>query len=120
VMRPAGLGMWQIIVSLIAGISAKEVVVSSFTVLFGVGNPEAAAGLSTVADNLKNIDPSFGPLNAYCMMLFVLLYVPCAAAMATIRKESGSTAFTIRLAIFQILFAWLVSTIVFQVGCLIF
>ncbi len=119
VMRPAGLGMWQIIVSLIAGISAKEVVVSSFSVLFGVGNAELAGGLSAVAENLKNIDPSFGPLNAYCMMLFVLLYVPCAAAMATIRKESGSTAFALKLAAFQILLAWLVSTIVFQIGSLI-
>lgn len=119
VMRPTGLGMWQIIVSLIAGISAKEVVVSSFTVLFGVGNTEMAAGLGAVADNLKSIDPSFGPLNAYCMMLFVLLYVPCAAAVATIRKESGSAAFTIKLALFQIFFAWLVSTIVFQMGSLI-
>lgn len=119
IMRPAGLGMWQIIVSLIAGISAKEVVVSSFSVLFGVGNTEMAAGLSAVAENLKNIDPSFGPLNAYCMMLFVLLYVPCAAAMATIRKESGSTAFTLKLAAFQIFLAWLVSTIVFQIGSLI-
>ena len=111
--------MWQIVVSLIAGISAKEVVVSSFSVLFGVGNAQTTAGLNTVAENLKNIDPSFGPLNAYCMMLFVLLYVPCAAAMATIRKESGSTSFTVKLAIFQILFAWLMATIVFQVGSLL-
>ena len=117
VMRPAGLGMWQIIVSLIAGISAKEVVVSSFSVLFGVGSAEAAS-MTTVIDNLKNIDPSFGPLNAYCMMLFVLLYVPCAAAMATIKKESGSTAFTLKLALFQILFAWAMATIVFQIGSL--
>lgn len=117
VMRPAGLGMWQITVSLIAGISAKEVVVSSFSVLFGVGSAEAAS-MTTVIDNLKNIDPSFGPLNAYCMMLFVLLYVPCAAAMATIKKESGSTAFTLKLALFQILFAWVMATIVFQIGSL--
>lgn len=117
VMRPAGLGMWQIIVSLIAGISAKEVVVSSFSVLFGVGG-EQAANMVSVMENIKNIDPSFGPLNAYCMMLFVLLYVPCAAAMATIRKESGSTSFTIKLAAFQILFAWTVATIVFQIGSL--
>lgn len=119
VMRPAGLGMWQIIVSLIAGISAKEVVVSSFSVLFGVGNAEMAAGASKIAENLKNIDHSFGPLNAYCMMLFVLLYVPCVAAMATIRKESGSTAFTLKLAAFQILLAWLTTTFVFQTGSLI-
>lgn len=115
VMRPAGLGMWQIIVSLIAGISAKEVVVSSFSVLFGVGSAEAA-NMTIVIENLKNIDPSFGALNAYCMMLFVLLYVPCAAAMATIRKESGSTSFTLKLALFQIIFAWIVSTIVYQAG----
>ncbi len=118
VMRPAGLGMWQIIVSLIAGISAKEVVVSSFSVLFGVGSAQAAS-MTTVIDNLKNIDPAFGPLNAYCMMLFVLLYVPCAAAMATIKKESGSASFTLKLALFQILFAWVVATSVFQIGSLI-
>lgn len=118
VMRPAGLGMWQIIVSLIAGVSAKEVVVSSFSVLFGVGS-SGAASMASVVENLKSIDPSFGPLNAYCMMLFVLLYVPCAAAVATIRKESGSTSFTVKLAVFQILFAWVASTIVFQIGSLI-
>ncbi len=118
VMRPAGLGMWQIIVSLIAGVSAKEVVVSSFSVLFGVGNVQGAAGMNTIIANLREIDPSFGPLNAYCMMLFVLLYVPCAAAMATIKKESGDTRFTLRLALFQIVFAWLVATVVFQIGSL--
>ena len=118
-MRPAGLGMWQIIVSLIAGISAKEVVVSSFSVLFGVGNAQGAAGMETVVENLKSIDPSFGPLNAYCMMIFVLLYVPCAAAIATIRKESGDTGFTLKLALFQIVFAWLMATLVFQIGSLI-
>lgn len=120
VMRPAGLGMWQIIVSLIAGISAKEVVVSSFSVLFGSVNGGSAAGLGMVSENLKNIDPSFGPLNAYCMMLFVLLYVPCAAAMATIRKESGSTIFTLRLAAFQIFAAWAAAVIVYQAGTLFF
>lgn len=117
VMRPAGLGMWQIIVSLIAGISAKEVVVSSFSVLFGVGSAQAAS-MDTVIANLRSIDPAFGPLNAYCMMLFVLLYVPCAAATATIRKESGDTGFTVKLALFQIGFAWLMAVLVFQIGSL--
>lgn len=117
VMRPAGLGMWQIIVSLIAGISAKEVVVSSFSVLFGVGSAQAAS-MDTIIANLRSIDPAFGPLNAYCMMLFVLLYVPCAAAMAAIRKESGDTGFTIKLALFQIGFAWLMAVLVFQIGSL--
>lgn len=117
-MKPAGLGMWQIIVSLIAGISAKEVVVSSFSVLFGISNAGSAAGMETILYNLRQIDPGFGALNAYCMMIFCLLYVPCAAAVATIRKESGSAKFTLRLAIFQIIFAWVISTLVFQIGSL--
>lgn len=116
IMAPAGLGMWQIIVSLIAGISAKEVVVSSFSVLFGIGNANSAAGMETIIHNLQAVDPSFGGLNAYCMMIFCLLYVPCAAAMATIRKESGSAVFTLKLAGFQILFAWGMATLVFQIG----
>ena len=118
VMKPAGLGLWQIIVSLIAGISAKEVVVSSFSVLFGVGNVNSAAGMETVLYNLRQIDPSFGALNAYCMMIFCLLYVQCAAAIATIRKESGSAKFTIKLALFQIFFAWFMASVVFQIGSL--
>ena len=118
VMKPAGLGLWQIIVSLIAGISAKEVVVSSFSVLFGISNAGSAAGMDTIVYNLRQIDPSFGALNAYCMMIFCLLYVPCAAAMATIRKESGSGRFTLKLALFQIFFAWLMATLVFQIGSL--
>ncbi|MBD5455822.1 MAG: ferrous iron transport protein B [Lachnospiraceae bacterium] len=118
VMRPAGLGLWQIVVSLIAGISAKEVVVSSFSVLFGVGNVNSAVGMDTVIYNLQQIDPAFGALNAYCMMIFCLLYIPCAAAMGTIRKESGSVKFTIKLAVFQILFAWCMAVLVFQIGSL--
>lgn len=116
VMAPCGLGMWQIVVSLIAGISAKEIVVSSFNVLFGVGSGVAASGVSAITENLRNIDPSFGPLNAYCMMLFVLLYVPCAATVATIKKESNSLSFTLKLVLFQILLAWGVATLVFQIG----
>lgn len=119
VMKPAGLGLWQIVVSLIAGISAKEVVVSGFSVLFGVGNVNSAAGMDTVIYNLQQINPSFGALNAYCMMIFCLLYVPCAAAVGTIRKESGSSRFTVKLALFQIFFAWLMAVAVFQIGSLI-
>lgn len=118
VMAPCGLGMWQIVVSLIAGISAKEIVVSSFTVLFGVGADTAASGIRSITDNLRNLNASFGALNAYCMMLFVLLYVPCAATVATIRKESGSFSFTVRLVLFQVVLAWCVTSLVFQIGSL--
>ncbi|RJW35909.1 ferrous iron transport protein B [Lachnospiraceae bacterium TF09-5] len=116
VLKPAGLGLWQIAVALISGISAKEVVVSSFSVLFGVSNINSAAGMAAVIDNIRRFDPTFGGLNAFCLMLFCLLYVPCAATLATIKKESGSWKFTSAVMVFQIGLAWLMSVLVFQIG----
>ncbi len=118
ILAPAGLGMWQIAVALIAGISAKEVVVSSFSVLFGVANANSAAGMETIMANVQAANPAFGPLNAYCLMLFCLLYIPCIAAMATIKKESGSLKFTMGLMAFQVILAWAASVLVFQIGSL--
>lgn len=118
VLAPAGLGMWQIAVALISGISAKEVVVSSFAVLFGVTNANSAAGMQTIVANVQTANPAFGPLNAYCLMLFCLLYVPCAATVATVKKESGSWRFTLKMIAFQLILAWAVATLVFQVGSL--
>lgn len=118
-LAPAGLGMWQIVVALISGISAKEIVVTSFSVLFGVANANSEAGMQTIIANIHSINPEFGALNAYCLMLFCLLYVPCAATIGTIKKESNSWKFTVGMIVFQILFAWTVSTIVFQTGSFI-
>ncbi|MBD5460639.1 MAG: ferrous iron transporter B, partial [Lachnospiraceae bacterium] len=117
-LAPAGLGMWQVAVALIAGISAKEVVVSSFAVLFGVANANSEAGMNAIISNVHAVNPEFGPLNAYCLMLFCLLYIPCVATVATIRKESGSWKFTLGMMAFQIALAWTVSTLVFQIGSL--
>ena len=118
VLAPAGLGLWQIAVALIAGISAKEVVVSSFSVLFGVSNVNSAAGMETIIERIHQFDPSFGGLNAFCLMLFCLLYVPCAATIATIHKESRSWKFTFGMIAFQLVLAWAVSVAVFQLGSL--
>ena len=118
VLAPAGLGMWQIAVALISGISAKEVVVSSFAVLFGVSNANSAAGMETIIANVHAVNPDFGPLNAYCLMLFCLLYIPCVATVATIKKESHSWAFTLKVMAFELILAWCVATLVFQVGSL--
>ena len=120
VLAPAGLGMWQIAVALIAGLSAKEVVVSSFAVLFGVANASSAAGMHVIVENIQSINPNFGPLNAYVLMIFCLLYVPCVATVATIKKESNSWKFTCGMIVFQLVFAWLVSVFVFQIGSIIF
>ena len=110
--------MWQIVVALISGISAKEVVVSSFAVLFGVANANSQAGMQAIVENIQSMNPGFGPLNALSLMLFCLLYVPCIATVATIKKESGSWKFTAGMIVFQLVFAWTVSTVVFQVGSL--
>lgn len=118
VLAPAGLGMWQIGVALLSGISAKEVVVSSFAVLFGVSNANSEAGMAAIVQNIHSLNPGFGPLNAYCLMLFCLLYVPCVATVATVKKESGSWGFTLKMIGFQLVLAWAVSTLVFQVGSL--
>lgn len=119
VLTPAGLGMWQIGVALLSGISAKEVVVSSFSVLFGVSNANSAAGMETIIANVQAAYPGFGPLNAYCLMLFCLLYVPCVATVATIKKESGSWSFTLKMICFELALAWVATTLVYQIGSLI-
>ena len=111
---PIGLGFWQIAVALIAGVSAKEVVVSSCAVLFGIVNASSPEGMSAFASALNGI--GFGSLNAFCLMVFCLLYIPCAAALATIRKESGSWAWMGFTAIFQLLVAWIVTFVVYQIG----
>ncbi|NBI90337.1 ferrous iron transport protein B [Lachnospiraceae bacterium] len=116
VLAPAGLNMWQIVVALISGISAKEVVVSSFSVLFGVANANSQAGMRAIVQNIQSINPGFGALNAFSLMIFCLLYVPCIATVATIKKESNSWKFALGMIIFQLIFAWTVSVIVFQVG----
>ena len=118
VLAPAGLGMWQIGVALISGISAKEVVVSSFCVLFGISNVNSASGMAALTQQLAQV--GFGPLNAYSMMVFCLLYVPCAATIGAIRKETRSMKFTLKMMIFQLLVAWTAAVLVYQVGNLFF
>ncbi len=118
VLRPAGLGMWQIAVALISGISAKEVVVSGFTVLFGVSNVSSPEGAGAIMQALSAY--GFGPVNAYAMMIFCLLYTPCAATIGIIKKESGSVKFTIGVILFQLVLAWLAAVLVYQVGSRIF
>ena len=117
VFIPVGLGFWQIVVALIAGISAKEVVVSSCAVLFGIVNAGSPEGMSAFAAALGGI--GFGPLNALCLMIFCLLYIPCAATIATIHKESKSWGWTAFTVFFQLAVAWLITCAVYQIGSLI-
>ncbi len=111
--EPAGLGFWQIIVALISGIAAKEVVVSSCSVLFGIQNITTADGMAGFAHILEEM--GFGMANAYAMMTFCLLYMPCTAAVATIRRETGSRKLTAAIVLYQTAAAWFVSVFLYQV-----
>lgn len=114
---PLGLGLWQVTLALIAGLSAKEVVVSSFAVIYGISNINALAGMNDLQQLLGM--QGFGPLNAFCLMVFSLLYIPCTASLATIRRESGSGKWTAFSAFFQLAVAWIVTFIIWQTGSLL-
>ena len=112
-LAPAGLGYWQIAVALISGIAAKEVVVSSLSVLYGVANISSSAGLVALSSALSI--SGFSAVNAYSMMLFCLLYIPCVATIATIRRETSSVKYTLFAIGLQLGTAWVVSTLFYQV-----
>jgi ferrous iron transporter FeoB len=118
VLKPAGLGIWQIGVALISGIAAKEVVVSSFSVLYGIGNVNSGVGMHNLVSLLA--DQGFGAINAYALMIFCLLYTPCAATIATIKRELRSTKWTIFAVFFQLFVAWTVSVLFYQIASAIF
>ena len=113
VLSPAGLGLWQMGVALISGIAAKELVVSSCSVLFGM-SINSDAGIAAFQTTLEGM--GFGVVNAYALMVFCLLYIPCMATIATIHKETESWKWTIGMILMQLLIAWGMSVIVFQAG----
>lgn len=113
VLAPAGLGMWQIGVALISGVAAKELVVSSCSVLFGM-NINSDIGIENFHYVLENM--GFKTVNAFALMVFCLLYIPCMAAIATIHKETNSWRWTIGMMVMQLLVAWGMAVLVFQVG----
>lgn len=114
VLTPLGLGMWQVVVALISGIAAKEVVVSSFGVLFGISNITSLAGMSSFSEVMTA--NGFGALNAFSFMVFCLLYVPCAATIGVMKRELESKKWAVFAVLLQLGVAWLVSFIVYQGG----
>ena len=116
VLAPAGLGLWQIGVALISGIAAKELVVSTCSVLFGMGiNTDVE--ITAFHELLETL--GFGAVNAYALMVFSLLYIPCTATIATIKKETNSWKWTIGLSCMQLVVAWAVAVLVYQVGTIL-
>ncbi|MFD3156344.1 ferrous iron transport protein B [Haloimpatiens sp. FM7330] len=102
IFKPLGFGTWETSVSLLTGLMAKEVIVSTMGVIYG--------------GNLKLILPQyFNALSAYTFLVFILLYTPCISTVAVMRKEYGR-----KMAIFSVLYqiglAWIVSFLIFNIG----
>ncbi len=114
ILVPAGLGLWQIVLALISGLAAKEVVVSSFSVLFGIANINSTAGMNGLIDVLSGY--GFGALNAYAFMVFCLLYTPCVATIAVIKRELKSVKWTIISVLYQLFIAWFFAVLIYQIG----
>ena len=112
VLAPAGLGAWQTAVALLTGLSAKEVVVSSFFILYGAGNRGAGGGHEALAASLAA--GGFTGASALALLVFCLLYTPCAAAMGAIKQETGSLRWTVGLAVYQLFLAWICAVLVYQ------
>jgi len=114
IFAPLGFGDWKSAVALLTGFIAKEAVVSTMGILHGIA--EATEGST---DLITALQTSFTPLTAYAFMAFSLLYVPCMAAFATIKREMNSWKWTLITAGFSTGVAWLVAFIIFQVGSLL-
>ena len=112
VLKPLGFD-WKIGVSLVAGLAAKEVVVSTLGTIYAVGgdtdHPQA------LTDYLQN-DPHFTPLIALTLMLFILIYPPCIAALAVIRRETGSWKWMLFMFCYENAFAWIACFIFYNIG----
>ena len=103
---PLGFGDWRMVTALVSGFTAKEAVVSTFGVILGVSTEQLRGALHLL----------FTPASAASFLAFCLLYTPCVAAVATIRRELGSKWKTLVVVIGQCLIAWLVSLLVYRIA----
>lgn len=105
IFTPLGFGDWRISTALITGFTAKESVVSTLTVLLG-GSTASLTGL-------------FTPFTAFVFLIFTLLYTPCVAAIASVRREMGTRKAALQVVIMQCVIAWIVAFAVRMVGLLL-
>ncbi|MDR1623880.1 MAG: ferrous iron transport protein B [Tannerellaceae bacterium] len=125
VLQPLGFD-WKISVSLLTGMAAKEVVVSTLGILY-TGEAETGAEgkeAQKLRERLKQDaypdgSPVFTPLVALSLMLFVLIYFPCIATVVAISKEAGSWKWGLFVAVYTCMLAWTISFVVYQAGSLL-
>ena len=109
VFAPCGFGHWQAAVALLTGLIAKEMVVSSLSMFYGFS-------LTAASTEVAAAMTGFTPLSAFAMLTFILLYVPCVAAVSTLFKEMNSRKWAWFSIAWQIGCAYVISLLVYQVG----
>ncbi len=109
IFKPMGFAMWPAAVALLTGLVAKEAVVASLSMFYGFS---LTAGSIAVAAAMTG----FTPLSAFAYLVFILLYVPCVAAVATIHKEMNSLKWTAFSVGWQLFVAYIASLLVYQIG----
>ncbi len=109
IFKPLGFGDWRMVTALISGFTAKEAVVSTLAVLLGTSMAELDLALTSI----------FTPLAAVSFLVFTLLYTPCVASIATIRRELDSGLKAFGVVLLQCAVAWAVAFIVYNIGALL-
>jgi ferrous iron transport protein B len=126
VMRPLGFD-WKMSVAILTGVAAKEITVGTLGVLYqaGEGTDETSASLIQKLQQQTHVsgpykgEKVFTPLVAFSFMIFILIYFPCVAVVAAIRKESGSWKYAAFIVVYTTGLAYLASLLVFQLGSLL-
>ena len=107
IFAPLGFADWRAATALVTGLTAKEAVVSTFAILLGAKDPGSVVPL---------LSQIFTPLSAFSFLTFSLLYMPCVAAMAAVKREMGGWRSAALVMAFQTAVAWVVALIVYQIG----
>ncbi len=116
-LKPVGLGDWKVATALVAGFGAKEVVVSTLGTLYSLGGETDEESKDLQAT--LQADSFYSPLVAYTLMVFVLIYVPCMAVVAVVKRETNSWRWPLFVIVYTTALAWLVSLVVYQGGRLL-
>jgi len=113
VLAPCGFD-WKLDVGLLAGAGAKELVASTMGILY---TNDSEAGVAELSASIR--EGGITPLVSFCYLLFVLIYFPCVATLVAIKNETGRWRWALFAGAYTTLLAWIVATLVFQIGSLL-